>query len=309
MRTTESFPLAYIGLGQMGAGMAAILAQSKVPLLVYDIDPNAIASLEKFGAIKAEDIETIQTQCELVFICLPGEQEVEAVLFGDHGLLSKPGRIKTIIDTSTLSFTKAREYAIQLREMGINYCDCPVSGLPRRSWNGTLTMMFGGSDEQLAMVKPYLDMMGEQILHCGGIGSGQMTKAINNIIYNINITGFCEVLPLAVKAGLDPELLEKLVLAGSSRSFASEHFVPRILDGKFDDDFPMQKAYKDILNVRDMASTFQVETPLVDAMTSTYRSTMNSGFGMEPKSAMIKIYEQQFGVTVRRPDPGKSGSG
>ena len=109
------------------------------------------------------------------------------------------------------------------------------------------------------------------------------------------------MLPIAVKAGLDPSLLEDLVLDGSSRSFASEHFVPRIMQGKFDDDYPMALAFKDITNITDITRSFNVETPLVNAMTGIYKKTLAEGHGAEPKSAMIKIYEEQLDVIVRKP--------
>ena len=84
----------------------------------------------------------------------------------------------------------------------VPYSDCPISGMPFRAENGTLTMMFGGSSEMFSdEVRPYLDIMGEFIVHCGDIGMGQLMKAVNNIIYNVNIAAICEVMPLAVKAG------------------------------------------------------------------------------------------------------------
>ena len=276
-----------------------MVTQSGTPLLIHDLNNEAIQKIVGFGATAAEPKE-ICARCEVVFICLPGDTEVENFLIGEQGFLDRHGKTRSIIDTSTISFVKAREFAAKAAALDIVYSDCPVSGLPKRAWDGSLTMMFGGEAEQFALAKPYLDMMGKQVLHCGEVGAGQMTKAINNIIYNINITGFCEVLPLAVKAGLDPEMLADLVLGGSSRSFASEHFVPRIMQGKFEDDFPMQLAYKDIVNVQKMAEAAGVETPLVDAMTGTYEKAIASGYGQQPKSAMIKVYEEEFGVKVRK---------
>ena len=218
MNSIEEEQIAFIGLGQMGAGMATSLVKNSVPLWVLDLDTNRVTLLEQHGAINANNIETIQAKCGTLFICLPNEEDVHTLLFAEHGLLNSPSHIHTIIDTSTINYCSAQSYAKDARARGINYCDCPVSGLPKRSWDGTLTMMFGGPVEIFETVKPYLNLMGKDILHCGDVGKGQLTKAVNNIIYNINIAGFCEVLPLAVKAGLDPTLLETLILGGSSRS-------------------------------------------------------------------------------------------
>ncbi|MDX1431827.1 MAG: NAD-binding protein [Gammaproteobacteria bacterium] len=141
--------------------------------------------------------------------------------------------------------------------------------------------------------------MGEFIVHCGAIGAGQLMKAVNNIIYNVNIAAICEVMPLAVKAGLDPRTLEEVLTTASSRSFASEYFVPRILAGMFEGDFSMQAAYKDITNIEQLAARLDASLPVVDAMVSTYRTAIEMGFGEQPKSAMIKVYESRLGQVVR----------
>ncbi len=142
--------------------------------------------------------------------------------------------------------------------------------------------------------------MGEFIVHCGEVGAGQLMKAVNNIIYNVNITALCEVMPLAVKAGLAPEKLEEVLTTASARSFASEYFIRRIMDRRFEGDFSMQAAYKDILNIQELAARLQASMPVVDAMVTTYRTAMDMGFGDQPKSAMIKVYEERLGQEVRR---------
>ena len=141
--------------------------------------------------------------------------------------------------------------------------------------------------------------MGEFIVHCGPFASGQMMKAINNVIYDVNIAALCEVVPLALKAGLAPEAVAKVVTTASSRSFASEYFIPRILARRFDTDFPMGAAYKDIVNVQHLAVEHAAATPVVDAMTAVYQQAMAAGFADEPKSAMVKVYERVLEIEVR----------
>ena len=297
---TDIAKIGFIGLGQMGAGMATMLAKADIPLLVMDLNPAAIASLKTFDTVNEASLSKITLECELVFTCLPDEPAIEDLLFSESGLLASSGKLHTVIDTSTLNAGRTREFAAQALQLGIIYCDCPVSGLPKRAHNGTLTMMFGGSETAFELARPYLEIMGETVLHCGKVGNGQMTKAINNIVYDINIAAICEVLPLAVKAGLDPLVLERLLTSGSSRSFASEHFIPKIMAGQFEDDFSLQSAHKDIVNVQQIAEALEAVTPLIDAMTGSYEKAIDAGFGHEPKSAMIKVFEEALGVTVRR---------
>ena len=137
--------------------------------------------------------------------------------------------------------------------------------------------------------------MGEFIVYCGESGAGQMMKAVNNIIYNINIVALCEVLP-AVAGGLSTDALTKVVTTASSRSFAADHFIPRMLQRQFNNDFAMENAYKDILNIQRIAIETRALTPLVNAMTSSYQTAISAGLGSEPKSAIIKIYEQVLGT-------------
>ena len=290
----------FIGLGQMGAGMATMLAKANTPLLVTDLHPDAVAAFKVFDTVNAADLRTIARECELVFTCLPDESAIKLLLFAENGLLAGSGKLHTIIDTSTLNAGCSRTFATKAFQSGVTYCDCPVSGLPERAYNGTLTMMFGGPETTFELVRSYLDIMGETILYCGEAGNGQMTKAINNIVYDINIAAICEVLPLAVKAGLDPSVLERLLTTGSSRSFSSEHFIPKILAGQFENDFSLQSAHKDIINVQQIKTALAAETPLVDAMTDRYEKAIAAGFGHQPKSAMIKVYEEALGVSVRR---------
>ena len=288
----------FIGLGRMGLGMARNLVQAGVPLLVHDAHRHPAEVLASHGADVAAEPAGVAARAGLVFLCLPSETEVEEVLFGAGGA-ARSGRRTAIVDTTTMNRNAALRMARQSEDAGLAYGDCPVSGMPRRADRGTLTIMFGGSDELFALARPHLDVMGEFVVHCGEIGSGQLMKAVNNIVYDINIAALCEVLPFAVKAGLQPAQLAAVLTTGSARSFASEHFVPRILERRFEGDFSLRAAYKDIVNIREAAAQLDASLPLVEAMVSTYRAAIELGFGDEPKSAMIKVCEQRLGQQVR----------
>jgi len=288
----------FIGLGRMGAGMALNLLAQQPGLVVFDQDDKALLRLREAGATVAASAEDLLRECQRVFLCLPSSKQVQQVLF-DHDTLftaEASAADKIIIDTTTLDRTDAKSLGQRVRETGADYADCPVSGLPARADNGTLTMMFGGRRTSFDQVRPMLASMGEDLRYCGEVGSGQAMKAINNIIYNINIAALCEVLPLATAAGLDPEEVASVVRSASSRSFASEYFVPRMFERQFHSDFSLENAYKDIVNVQGMAIETRAMTPLVNAMTASYQSAIAAGYGDEPKSAMLKVYEAALGV-------------
>ena len=287
----------FIGLGRMGSGMAGNLLKAGVPLLVWDVLPESVQAVVERGARAAADPAALAGGAELIFLCVPSEKESKAVLFGERGLAASGGT-PAVVDTTTLNHQAARRLARRGRKVGLAYADCPVSGMPLRAEQGTLTMMFGGSAELFALSKPYLDVMGEFVVHCGEVGMGQLMKAVNNIVYDINIAAFCEILPFAVKAGLQPAQVAEVLTTGNARSFAGEHFVPRILEGRFEGDFSLRAAYKDIVNIQEAAAQLGASLPLVEVMVSVYRAAIEKGFGDEPKSAMVKVYEERMGRQV-----------
>ena len=191
------------------------------------------------------------------------------------------------------------KHADRAAKAGLTYCDCPVSGLPQRAEDGTLAAMFGGAKENFERLKPLLLTFSKTVLYCGGVGSGQAMKAVSNIIYNINIAALCEVLPLAVAAGLDPQQLAQLVTSGSSSSFASGHFVPRMLARDFSAYFPLQKATKDIVNIQQMQAETDAIVPLATAMIASYNAALSASHGAEPKTAMLKPYEAALNIQYK----------
>lgn len=288
----------FIGLGRMGSGMAGNLLRAGVPLVVWDVLPGAVQTVAEQGAAPAADPASVAERAGLIFLCVPTDRESGEVLFGARGVAGS-GKTPAVVDTTTMNHRAARRLGERGGEAGLAYADCPVSGMPLRAEQGTLTMMFGGSDELFGRSKLYLDILGEHIVHCGGVGMGQLMKAVNNIVYDVNIAAFCEILPFAVKAGLHPDQLAEVLTTGNARSFASEHFVPRILERRFDGDFSLRDAYKDVVNIQEAAARLDASLPLVEAMVSTYRAAIERGFGDEPKSAMIKVSEERLGREVR----------
>ena len=301
MDMNDEHPVGFIGLGRMGFGMASNLAKAGVALTVFDARRQPMEALVRQGAATAGSPADVASKVELLFLCLPSEKEVGEVLFGGQGVVSNAREGLVIVDNTTMNRGAALELAQKAEQAGLSYSDCPISGMPFRAENGTLTMMFGGSAERFAQTRPYLDIMGEFIVHCGALGSGQLMKAVNNIIYNVNIAAICEVMPLAVKAGLGADKLAEVLTTASARSFASEYFVPRILAGNFAGDFSLRAAFKDIINIQETAARLDASMPVVDAMIGTYQAAIDMGFGDEPKSAMVKVYERRLDQEVRLP--------
>ena len=136
--------IGFIGLGQMGAGMARNLGAGTGPFFIYDASPDALAAFADTDAIVADNAAVMAENCDLLFLCLPSAREVNAVIFDPGGLADSARPGLTIIDTSTIDRAEAVRAHQALAERGIAYADCPISGLPFRANDGSLTLMFGG---------------------------------------------------------------------------------------------------------------------------------------------------------------------
>ena len=134
----------------------------------------------------------------------------------------------------------------------------------------------------------------------GSVGSGQLTKLVNQLLYNANVATLAEVLPMAVKLGLDPEKIAEVINTGSGRSLASEFFLPGILENRFNRAYSLKNAYKDMISAAAISAENQIPLPMVHAATTTYQMALAAGLGNEDKGAMVKVFENMLGVTFRK---------
>ena len=291
--------IGFIGLGQMGKHIAKNLMGEDVELTVCDTSQAQFAAFRAAGAkttSKAQDL----AGCDVIFLCLPGDDAVKAVLTGEKGLLPLLKRGQMVVDLSTITYTTTIELAVTLTEKGVAFLDAPISGMESRAKEATLSVMVGGPAKNFARIEPYLKRIGNKILHMGLTGSGQLTKLINQLLFDINMAALAEVLPLAVKKGLDPEKVGQIVNSGTGRSYASEFFIPQILKSDFSAGYSMRNAYKDLISGAMIAAKEVIPMPVTMAATVTYQTALLKGYGNEDKGAMIKVYEDLLGVTYRK---------
>ena len=170
-----------------------------------------------------------------------------------------------------------------------------------RAVEGTLTVMCGGERAVFDRVKPFLDRIGNKILYMGPTGSGQLTKLINQLLFDINAAALGEILPMAAKMGLDPDLVGEVVNSGTGRSYASEFFIPRILRGHFGDGYPMGHAYKDLVSGAELGANHGIPMPVLAAATATYQTALLAGTARRTRAAWSCVFEELLGVAVPQP--------
>jgi 3-hydroxyisobutyrate dehydrogenase-like beta-hydroxyacid dehydrogenase len=292
--------IGFIGLGQMGKWMALNVLKAGFDLTVFDIDAGAVQFLAEQGAKSAVSPAEMAGQVEAMLLSLPNTAVVEKVIFGDGGLIhgARPGLV--VVDLGTTGYVPTLDFGRRLGERGVRYADAPVSGMEARAQEGTLTVMFGGEAALFEQVRPVLNAFGNKVIYMGEAGSGQLTKLTNQLLFNISCAAIAEILPMAAKLGLDPEKVLDVVTTGTGRSFAAEFFGPRILEGKFDEGYPLKHAYKDMISAAEICAHRQIPLPLTHAATTTYQMALADGYGDEGKGAMIKVFERLLGVQFRK---------
>lgn len=287
--------IAFIGLGTMGKYMALNLIKSGELIVVSDVVDKAFAEFtEKGMAATTAVAETAKT--DVIFLSLPNTEIVQNVI---GGLLPHLHEGQIIVDLSTIKYNATVELRKTLDEAGIEFLDAPVSGMESRAKDGTLTVMCGGKEEIFDKVKHYFDYIGNKVLYMGGSGAGQLTKLINQLLFDINAAALAEILPMSVKMGLDSEKIGQVVNSGTGRSYASEFFIPRVLKNSFHNGYPMRSAYKDLVSAAELGANLGIPMPVLAAATATYQQALLKGLGDNDKGGMIKVFEDQLGVQFR----------
>ncbi|MCU0561005.1 MAG: NAD(P)-dependent oxidoreductase [Desulfobacterales bacterium] len=292
--------IGFIGLGAMGRGMALNVLKAGFPLKVYDIDPNAVDALAAAGAVAAAGLREVAEGCEWILLSLPDTAVVRQIIWGDDGLHERLSGGQGIVDCGTTHPMATIEFHKRLAAAGIAFLDAPVSGMEERAREGSLTTMVGGSREIFERVTPVLESFSRTVIFMGGPGCGQLAKVINNVFFNISCAAVAELLPLAVKMGLDAEKMIAVAGTGTGQSFALNFFAPLILQREFGRGYPMKKAYKDMSSIMEIMNAYHIPIPVTQAALTTYQMALNLKLGDESKGAMVKVWEQLLGVEVKK---------
>ena len=267
MVAIEELTFGFIGLGNMGAPMAANLARAGRRLLVHD----AAGTRERApaGTAIATDNREVARDADTVILSLPDGDVVRGVVKEMIGVTD--ARIRCVVDTSTVGIAAARELHARLANAGIEYLDAPVSGGVSGARNGTVAVMFAGSDAAFTRYAPVLEGMAAHVVHVGrGPGLGQAMKLLNNFLSAVAMTATSEAIALGERHGLEMATMIEVLNASSGRNSATANKFPnRILPGTYDTGFTSRLLEKDLrlyLEAMDVAGGEQVLAPSVHAL-------------------------------------------
>lgn len=282
----------FIGLGAMGYPMAANLHKAGLLAGAWNRSgEKAERFARETGATAFSDITSLARQCECAVICVSADADVLAVV---ETLADSLAEGALVIDCSTVSAETAREAAARLAARGIGFLDCPVSGGTEGAIHGTLAIMCGGSEENFERAAPVLNAMGKRIALMGPTGSGQATKAVNQIaVAGVN-QAVSEALAFAHAHGLDLRKVIDVVGSGAAASWFLTHRGSNMESMSFPLGFKVTLHEKDLDICRRMADAFDVQLPVVEMTLLHYRRLTAQGHGDEDISSLYRLKRAMF---------------
>ena len=282
----------YIGLGIMGAPMAANLLKAGFQLTVWNRSPGKCEPLRERGArVAASPKAVAEARPQVICLNVTDTPDVEAVLFGNDGVAAGAAEDLFVIDHSTISPTATQDFAKRLAQRGVTLLDAPVSGGDTGAQQGTLSIMVGGPPDVFDLCLPVLRAAGKAITHVGGSGMGQACKACNQVAVVNALMGVCEAIKLAEKLGLSPQKMIEVVGAGAGGSWQLANLGPKIAAEDFAPGFMVDYVLKDLAIVRDTAQQLGLSLDATASVEACFRRVADAGGGREGTQALRKAVD------------------
>lgn len=287
----------FVGLGTMGFPMALNLHKAGLLAAVWN---RSVEKADRFaratGCSRCVDLAEIAKSCQIIMLCVSGDEDVLEIVDRLRPHLQVNS---LLIDCSTVSSSTAREAATRLTEKGAGFIDCPVSGGTEGASNGTLSLMMGGSAEDVERATPFFEAIGTTISHMGPVGAGQATKATNQIM----VAGINQAVSEAIAFGQAHDLqIEKLISAldgGAASNWFLSHRGPNMASGEYPLGFKVALHAKDLRICRDMAASFNTRLPIVEMTLLHYERMMQNTTAEEDISSLFRLKSALFADTGR----------
>jgi 3-hydroxyisobutyrate dehydrogenase len=286
----------FVGLGTMGAAMARNVAAAGFPLTVWNRTRDRATALREAGATEAATPADVARASDVLIICVSDTPDVEAVLFGEHGVAEGARRGQLVIDCSTISPSATRDFATRLHERGVALVDAPVSGGSEGAQKGTLTIFVGGDATHVERAKPVLAAMGKTITHVGPVGAGQAVKAVNQVILAGAYLGVAEGIVLAMKACLDVEQVVGALSGGAAQSWVLANRSGRMIANDYPLGFKVALHRKDLGIALELARETGAVLPIAALCEQLEAGLIGRGHGDEDLSAVARSIRERSGL-------------
>lgn len=288
--------IAFIGLGNMGGGMAANLVKAGHEVLAFDLSAEALDKAERSGCLPMGSASQAVSEVDAVITMLPAGKHVREVY--ETSVIGYAPRGALLIDCSTIDVATAREEIEKAAAAGYAMVDAPVSGGIAAADAGTLTFMVGGSDEAFDRAREILDKMGKAVIHAGGPGSGQAAKICNNMLLGASMVATCETFILAQRLGLDPQTFFDIASNASGQCWSMTTYCPvpgvgpvTPADRDYEGGFAAALMLKDLRLATEAADSVDVYAPMGWGAEEMYARFVAQGHGNKDFSGIIKMLE------------------
>jgi 2-hydroxy-3-oxopropionate reductase len=265
--------IGFIGLGLMGQPMTRNLLKAGYAVTVFNRSRSAMTELAATGATIAQSPKDLAAQVDIVISCVSDSPDVLEIVLGEQGIIHGVRSGMLYIDMSTIAASVSRQIYDRLKEKGVSALDAPVSGGDIGAQQGTLSIMVGGDVAAFDRALPIFQILGQNIVHIGDAGAGQITKACNQIVVALTVQGVAEALTLAQKSGVNPSKVREALLGGFAQSKVLEIHGAKMLDRNFNPGFKLDLFRKDMNLVLQTARELNLPlmgshqiAPLMDAL-------------------------------------------
>jgi len=293
--------IAYIGLGIMGRPMALNLLTAGYPLRVWARRAESMQPLVEAAAIATNSAADAAAGADIIFCNVSDTPDVEQVVLGPNGVIEGAAAGSVVVDMSTISPSATRHIAGQLAQRGIDMLDAPVSGGEQGAIGGQLSIMVGGAESVFERVLPLFEVLGRNIVHIGGNGAGQVTKACNQAVVAQTINAVGEALVLATAAGVDPARVRDALLGGFAGSRVMDSHGGRMLAHDFRPGFKAALHDKDMRIVLQAADELGVALPGAALAAGLIGELVAEGGGEDDSCAILRLQERRAGVDISQP--------
>ena len=290
--------IGFIGLGNMGKGMALNLVKAGHKVNVYDINTDAVSYLNSKGCIGCSDLLTVVSNVEVIISMLPEGSHVKDVYLGKNGVIENANKDTLLIECSTIDIDTIKHVGEIANNKDIRIIDAPVSGGIVGADNGSLTFMVGGQEETFNMAMPILNNMGKNVIHAGELGSGLAVKICNNMILGTTMIALAESFTMAKKLGLDQKKFFDISSKATGMSWAMLNHLPvaNIIEtasanNNFKPGFAAEMMLKDLSLAQTAANSLNLNTPIGLMALNLYKEFIKQGNGTLDYSAIIKLID------------------
>ena len=284
--------IGFIGLGLMGKPIAGHLVRAGYRVTVHNRSRAAVDELIAQGGRAADNPKGVAAESDVVITMLPDSPDVEAVAFGEQGILAaaRPGMIH--VDMSTIAPAAARRIAEAESRAGVENLDAPVSGGDVGAKNATLTIMVGGKPDVFQKCLPIFETLGKKITLIGDHGAGQIAKACNQIMVAAQMVAMGELLVFAQKAGADPREVVEAIKAGAAQCWTLDTKPQRLFAGNRAPGFKSSMMLKDLNIIVDSAKVYGIPLPTTAVNAQLFAALVAAGQGDLDNSAVIGVIEE-----------------